>query len=50
VLSHRSAVASVASLFGVHDVDAEVEATAAEHGAATTSVAEAIARMGGGGG
>lgn len=46
VLSHRAAVASVASLFGVTDVDAEVAATAGEHGAQTSMVASTLQRLG----
>lgn len=47
VLSHRSAVAAVAALFGLQDVDAEVEATSSEHAASQQSAAEALARFGG---
>lgn len=46
VLSHRAAVASVASLFGVVDVDAEAEATASEHGAQTSMVASTLKSLG----
>ena len=47
VLSHRSAVAAVAALFGLQDVDAEVDATSSEHAASQQSAAEALARFGG---
>jgi hypothetical protein len=47
VLSHRSAVAAVAALFGLQDVDAEVDATSTEHAASQQSAAEALARFGG---
>ena len=45
VLSHRSAVASVAAMFGVHDVDAEVAATEAAHAASQSIVSDAITRL-----
>jgi hypothetical protein len=47
VLSHRAAVASVASLFGVVDVDAEAEATAGEHSAQTSMVTSTLQHLGG---
>jgi len=45
VLSHRSAVASVASLFGVLDVDAEVDATEAAHTEAQGIVSDSITKL-----
>lgn len=45
VLSHRSAVASVAAMFGVHNVDAEVEATEAAHAASQSIVSDAITKL-----
>jgi hypothetical protein len=45
VLSHRSAVASVAAMFGVQDVDAEVAATEAAHAATQGIVSDAITKL-----
>ena len=45
VLSHRSAVASVAAMFGVHNVDAEVEATEAAHAASQSIVSDTITKL-----
>ena len=45
VLSHRSAVASVAAMFGVHNVDAEVAATEAAHAASQSIVSDAITKL-----
>lgn len=47
VLSQRTATASVASMFGVADVDAEVAAVEREDGAARATVAGTLARLGG---
>ena len=45
VLSHRSAVASIAAMFGVQDVDAEVESAKAAHAATQGIVTDAITKL-----
>lgn len=45
VLSARASVASIAAMFGVHDVDAEVTATEAAHAASQSIVSDAITKL-----
>ena len=45
VLSHRSAVASIAAMFGVQDVDAEVESAKVAHAATQGIVSDAITKL-----
>ena len=46
VLSHRAAVASVAAMFGINDVDAEASEATATHEATTSAVTETLNNLG----